>query len=124
MFNAAVSSSESVVGMSDSETRETTDKRERRGSSSRPKAEKAWTEAPNLNTSAFGIKLEVIELPLKNDTKVPKEVYCGATASESCPVDHSSCKFPAHYYHDGSAVAYPMGTRAVVVTFSQLPKTE
>jgi len=58
------------VGTSDSETRETSDKKERRGSSSRPKAEKSLEKGFEREYfSENGIKLEVVELPVKYDTK-------------------------------------------------------
>ena len=65
-------------GMSDSETRETSDEKERRdppprttGKPSRkPRAEKGLERAPEREYfSASGVKLEVIELPVKYDTR-------------------------------------------------------
>jgi len=57
------------VGTSDSDTRDASEK-ERRGSSIKPKGEKGSDKGPEREYfSSSGIKLEVIELPVKYDTK-------------------------------------------------------
>jgi hypothetical protein len=64
-------------GMSDSETREASDEKERRGPprttgkpSRKPRAEKSSDKGPEREYfSPSGVKLEVIELPVKYDTK-------------------------------------------------------
>ncbi len=64
-------------GMSDSETRETSDEKEQRGPprttgkpSRKPRAEKSLGKGPEHEYfSSTGVKLEVIEFPVKYDTK-------------------------------------------------------
>ena len=57
------------VGTSDSDTREASEK-DRRGSSSKPKGEKSLDKGPEREYySPSGVKLEVVELPVKYDTK-------------------------------------------------------